>query len=181
MFLTMLGGALVVGAGLLVTASYSEGTLLAARTAALVMGWLFVMAALAGTVALRQPSFGKVTAAGVSLCSGLLLVYAAHFEWSELAHAVPARQELKMIEAPSPTLAAALGLKEVVLPAVPSAHAEKPLLAATIALSPGRARCSDKAGIAWLFCQEAVRLEYCESGLGDEATCPSPIPAAYPG
>jgi hypothetical protein len=42
-------------------------------------------------------------------------------------------------------------------------------------------RCSGKLGFARLTCQESVRLEYCESELGDERTCPSPIPQSYPG
>ena len=42
-------------------------------------------------------------------------------------------------------------------------------------------RCSDKLGLAWVACHESVRLQYCETELGDERTCPSPIPAPYPG
>jgi len=186
MFLFMLGGSLVLGFSLFAAASYTEGTLIAARTAAEVIGWLLVLAALAGAVALRQPNFGKVTAAGVSLCCGLLLVYVAHFEWSEMAHAaadaLPLRSELKVIEMPSPTLAAALGMKEIApLPDKTSLVAETPLLAA-VGIAPPRSkdRCADKVGLAWFFCQETVRLEYCQSKAADPA-CPSPIPAAYPG
>jgi hypothetical protein len=43
------------------------------------------------------------------------------------------------------------------------------------------ARCADKTSLAWLACQEQVRLDYCESEAGDEHTCPSPIPSSYPG
>jgi hypothetical protein len=42
-------------------------------------------------------------------------------------------------------------------------------------------RCSDKLGLAWVACHESVRLQYCETELGDERTCPSAIPASYPG
>jgi hypothetical protein len=42
-------------------------------------------------------------------------------------------------------------------------------------------RCSDKLGLAWVACHESVRLQYCETELGDERTCPSPIPVSYPG
>lgn len=188
MFLFMLGGSLVLGFGLFAAASYSEGTLLAARTAAEVIGWLLVLAASAGALVLREGNFGKITAASVSLCCGVLLVYLAHFEWSEMAHAavdaVPLRSELKIIEAPSPTLAAALGMKEIALPAKTYlAPAETPLLAAALTVAPKakEARCADKMGLAWFLCQERARLEYCETRASDEAMCPSPIPASYPG
>ena len=200
MFLFMLGGSLVLGFSLFAAASYSEGALIAARTAAEVIGWLLVLAALAGAVALRQPNLGKITAASVSLCCGLLLVYVAHFEWSEMAHAaaetLPLRSELKVIEMPSPTLAAALGMKEIAaLPDKTNLVAETPLLAAVAGTAPRFKeacgplggieslqcnRCAHKVGLAWFFCQESARLEYCESRVADPA-CPSPIPASYPG
>lgn len=185
MFLFMLGGSLVLGFSLFAAASYSEGTLIAARTAAEVIGWLLVLAALAGALALRQPNLGKITAAGVSLCCGLLLVYVAHFEWTEMAHAaadaLPMRSELKIIESPSPTLAAALGMKEIALPDKTNLVVDTPLLAAVAIATPrSKDRCADKVGLAWFFCQETVRLEYCESRAADPA-CPSPIPASYPG
>lgn len=186
MFLFMLGGSLVLGFSLFAAASYTEGTLIAARTAAEVIGWLLVLAALAGAVALRQPDFGKVTAAGVSLCCGLLLVYVAHFEWSEMAHAaadaLPLRSELKIIEAPSPALAAAMGMKEIPVATFSPRATETPLLAAAITTIAPKAKdaCRDEVGLAWFFCQERARLEYCESRVADPL-CPSPIPASYPG
>ncbi|HEX7219597.1 MAG TPA: hypothetical protein VF280_10305 [Burkholderiales bacterium] len=193
MFLFMLGGSLVLGFSLFAAASYSEGTLIAARTAAEVIGWLLMLAALAGAVALRQPNIGKVTAAGVSLCCGLLLVYIAHFQWTEVAHAaaaatLPLRSELKMIEAPSPALAAAMGMKEIPAALPPTVAFEKPmpfekpLLAAAIATIAPKPKdaCRDEVGLAWFLCQERARLEYCQTRAYDE-TCPSPIPASYPG
>jgi len=42
-------------------------------------------------------------------------------------------------------------------------------------------RCSEKLGFARVTCHESVRLQYCETELGDERTCPSPIPQSYPG
>ena len=187
MFLFMLGGSLVLGFSLFAAASYSAGTLIAARTAAEVIGWLLVLAAGVGAIALRQPNLGKVTAASISLCCGLLLVYAAHFEWSELAP-LPTMRELKMVEAPSPTLAAAMGMKEISLAASPayalekSIPLEKPILAAAIATIAPKPKdaCRDKVGLAWFFCQESARLEYCQTRAYDES-CPSPIPASYPG
>ena len=193
MFLFMLGGSLVLGFSLFAAASYSAGTLIAARTAAEVIGWLLMLAALAGAVALRQPNLGKVTAASVSLCCGLLLVYVAHFEWTEVAHAaalapLPVRSELKVIEAPSPALAAAMGMKEIPAAASPAFAFEKPialekpiLTAATATLTPKpKDACHDKVGLAWFFCRESARLEFCQT-RADDAACPSPIPASYPG
>src|SRR6185503_14214579 len=105
----------------------------------------------------------------------------AHFEWSEMAHAavdtLPLRSELKVIEMPSPTLAAALGMKEIALPEKTSLVAETPLLAAVATTAPRFKeacgslggveslqcnRCANKVGLAWFFCQESARLEYCE-------------------
>jgi hypothetical protein len=204
MFLTMLAGSLVVGATLFAAATFSEGALVASRTAAQVIGWLFVLATLAGAVALRRhPSLGKLTAAGVTLASGALLLYVAHFEWSELhagqyVHAAELKTiEVDRLEAPSPALAAALGMKEIVIPDMPRAEPVKTLLGMTAPGFPGRAkdscstlggveslqcsRCSGKEGLSWLMCQESARLEYCQGRPIDEATCPSPIPASYPG
>ena len=197
MFLFMLGGSLALGGGLFVLASFSEGTLVPARTAALVIGWLFVLATIGGVAALRRPGPAAVTAAAVTLCSGLLVLYIAHFEWSEIAKTAPmpsayAAVELKVIEAPSPALAAALGMKEIVVPELPKMTAHTPLLAAvakedSCAAFHGveslqcRRGCGEKTGLAWVVCQESARLEYCESRPHDDANCPSPIPRSYPG
>lgn len=203
MFLFMLGGALAVGSGLFAVATYSDGAWLATRTVAQVIGWLFILATVGGAAVLRRSDFAGITAASVTLGSGLLLLYVTHFDWSELKTmpaayaAVEARQDLKVIEEPSPALAAALGLKEIVIPDLPKAQPEKPLLAPTalpgVALTKEfytafpsvevlqRSRCSEKTGLAWLVCQESVRLEYCQFRVNDEATCPSPIPQSYPG
>lgn len=202
MFLFALGGSLALGAGLFAIASFSEGALLATRTVAQVIGWLFVLATIAGAAVLRRSDFAGITAMTVTLGSGLLLLYVTHFDWSEL-RTMPAayaavelrQQELKLIEAPSPTLAAALGMKEIVIPDMPKPEARKPLLGPIPVLAlPGamvkdfptleavqRSRCSEKAGLAWLICQESARLEYCESRQNDLVTCPSPIPQSHPG
>lgn len=191
MFLFMLGGSLALGAGLFAVATFSEGTLLATRTAAQVIGWLFVLATVAGAATLRR-EFASITAATVTLGSGLLLLYVAHFDWSEI-RAMPsayAAVELKIMEHPSPRLAAALGMKEIVIPDMPKAQPHKPFFAAApkdfvVALPTvealQRSRCSERLGLAWLLCQESVRLEYCESRASDEASCPSPIPQSHPG
>jgi len=195
MFLFMLGGSLALGGGLFVLASFSEGALVAARTAAIAIGWLFVLATLGGVAALRRPGPGAVTAAAVTACSGLLVLYIAHFEWTEMAPPMPSTYtavELKVIEAPSPTLAAALGMQETVIPEMPKVSVHTPLLTAvakddSCAALQGvesvqcRRGCGEKTGLAWLVCQESARLEYCEGRPHDEATCPSPIPRAYPG
>lgn len=204
MFLFMLGGSLALGAGLFAVASYSEGALLAIRTVAQIIGWLFVLATVAGAAALRRPDFGILTAATVTLGSGLLLLYLAHFDWSEI-RTMPAayaatearHSDVKRIVDPSPALAAALGLKPIVIPSMPKAQPEKPLLELTAIRSAPmtqdfpaafptmqalqRKRCSDKVGLAWLVCQESARLEYCQYRENDETTCPSPIPRSYPG
>jgi hypothetical protein len=182
MFLFMLCGTVALAASLLV----------APRTAIQVIGWLFVLAALAGAVAHRGRRLGEITAATAALGSGLLVLYVAYFEWSEvrvlpgLHAATQARPlQLKVIEAPAPALAAALGMSAIVVPPMPKAQSETPLLAVATFASPATATakdsCSAKAGFAWLICQERARLEYCEGRPHDEAACPSPIPQSYPG
>ena len=193
MFLFALGGSLALGAGLFAIASFSEGALLGARTVAQVIGWLFVVATVAGAATIRRSDLAAITAATVTLGSGLMLLYVTHFDWSEIrtmptayaaTEARPA--EPKVIENPSPALAAALGMKEIVIPDMPKAAPARPLLAATTVRDLPtveafqRHRCADKAGLAWLVCQESARLEYCEL-RHDESTCPSPIPQSYPG
>ena len=208
MFLFALGGSLALGAGLFAVASFSEGALLAMRTVAQVIGWLFVMATLAGATALRRAHIGSITAIGVTSVSAFLLLYVSHFDWSEIrtvrsAHAVIAH--------PSPALAAAMGLKEIVVPALPPSRASadagmkefvvpqrpkaeppKPLVASSTHVAAPvhkelsmegmqRSRCSQKAGLARLLCLESARLEYCQSRPNDEAACPSPIPQSHPG
>lgn len=203
MFLFMLGGALALGSGLFAVATYSDGAWLATRTVAQVIGWLFIVATVAGGAVLRRSDFAGITAATVTLGSGVLLLYVTHFDWSELrtmpsAYAASEpRHDLKVIEEPAPALAAALGLKEIVIPDLRQPDPSKPVVA--IAVLPGgpigkdfpgaitsvealqQSRCSAKAGLAWLLCQESVRLEYCQFRMHDEATCPSPIPQSYPG
>jgi hypothetical protein len=194
MFLFMLGGSLAFAASLFV----------APRSAIQVIGWLLVLATLAGALVFRRRDLREITAATVAVGSGLLLLYVAHFEWSEfravrggLAAAQARPPKLKVIEAPTPALAAALGMNEIVVPPMPKAHSEMPLLAVVAPASPATAkdscsalsgveslqcrRCSARGGLAWLICQESARLEYCESRPHDPATCPSPIPQSYPG
>ena len=180
MFLFMLGGTVALAASLFV----------APRTAIQIIGWIFVLATLAGAVLHRGRRLGEITAATVALGSGLLLLYVAHFEWSEvrvlpgLHAATQARPlQLKVIEAPTPALAAALGRNEIVVPPMPKAHSEMPLLAVATFASPAAAKdsCSARSGFAWLICKERARLEYCEGRPHDQAICPSPIPQSYPG
>jgi hypothetical protein len=194
MFLFMLGGTVALAASLFV----------APRIAIQVIGWLFVLATLAGAVVFHRRDLREITAATVALGSGLLLLYVAHFEWTEvravpgvLAAAQPRPLKLKVIGAPTPALAAALGMNEIVVPPMPKAQSEMPLLAVAALASPATAkdscsafsgveslqcrRCSAKGGLAWLICQENARLVYCEGRPHDQAACPSPIPQSYPG
>jgi hypothetical protein len=81
MFLIFLGGSLVLGAGLLATASYSEGMLLAIRTAAQSIGWLLLLATAVGLSGLRRGAFGQLGAATVALFGGLTVLYVSYFQW----------------------------------------------------------------------------------------------------
>jgi len=195
MFLLFLSASLTFGAALLVTVSFSEGALLALRTAAEIIGWLFVLAAVAGLAGLRHASFGRVCAASVTLCSGLAVLYMSYFfEWNELQRPV-ARHAVAEPAFVRPVAYTYKVIEPVATPQI-SAPRPKPVRAsARIALgAPSDAcstlsgveslqcsRCAEKLGVARVTCQESVRLEYCATELGDERTCPSPIPQSYPG
>jgi hypothetical protein len=200
MFLILLGGSLTFGAALLATVIYTEGALLALRTAAQVIGWLFVFATLAGFAGLRRASFGRLSAATVTLCSGVAVLYMSYFfEWTELPRA-PIRHAAaetfhirampvayKVIE-PVMRPAEVPEVVKVPQPRRKPAASVRPVMLAANACSTVTGveslqcdRCSDKFGFAWLACQESVRLDYCETELGDERICPSPIPQSHPG
>jgi hypothetical protein len=192
MFLIVLGGALVLGAGLLAAASLSGGTIVTTSTAALTIGWLFILATVVGVAGLRRGDFAQLGAAGVAFLSGLTVLYVAYFAWGDLPSA-PIRYAVaetlpayEVVQPETPAAVVPVATKQVVAEA-------KPVLApvATVAApQPGRdacasltgvqslqcRRCGETHGIAWLACQERVRLEYCEARGSDEATCPSAIP-----
>jgi hypothetical protein len=203
MFLFLLGGSLVLGTTLLAAASFSDGALLAFKTAAQVIGWLFVCAILLGSYArasrgeglrgLRRASFGEISAATVTFLSGVAVLYLAYFEWGEIAPApIPhAAAHYKWIDSPAPviTLAAAQFVTAV--------EQRSPVKKTAARIVPAQApdacasfsgveslqcrRCAEKSGVAWIICQESARLEYCGERKGDEATCPSAIPYSPPG
>ena len=200
MFLIILGGSLTFGAALLATVIYTEGALVALRTAAQVIGWLLIFATLAGFVGLRRASFGRIAAATVTLCSGVAVLYMSYFfEWNELPraairHAVaetfyvrPMPVAYKVIQPVMRPAEAAPVVKDRE-PRRKLVAAVRPVMLAANACSTVSGveslqcdRCSEKLGFAWVACQESVRLEYCETELGDERTCPSPIPESHPG
>lgn len=194
MLLFLLGGSLTLAAGLLATASYTEGTLVAFKTTAQVMGWLFVGAILiaAFTRGLRQASFGEASAAAVTFISGLAVLYLAYFEWSEAppspirhaaaataAEVLPIRQVSYQVIEPAPIRKPIMEVAPVVKEAMPS---RKTIQASAVSTPPPVSdRCADKLGVAWIVCREQARLEYCEGRPADEAACPSAIPYSPPG
>ena len=196
MFLILLGASLTFGAGLLATAIYTEGALLALRTAAEFIGWLFVLATLAGLMSMRRASFGAICAASVTLCSGLAVLYMSYFfEWNErpspvIGHAAAAETfSLRPVAYTYKAIEPVMRPTEVrQTPRRKTAAAAQPVSLATDACSALTGveslqcnRCSEQLGFSWVMCQERVRLEYCASEAGDERTCPSPIPQSHPG
>lgn len=196
MFLILLGGSLALGASLFVAASFTAGSFVSVRTVAAIIGWLFVLATLGCLLGLRQSSFARLTAGAVTFCSGLLLVYVAHFEWTAIrpmpaayAAAKPLHADPKLIQAPALKLAAALGMSETAAwERAKTAPPIKPIYA--VASAPCAVtgieslqclRCSEKSGVALLVCRESARLEFCEGQHFADATCPSPYPHSYPG
>ena len=196
MFLFMLGGSLVFGASLLAAASFSEGTLVAIRTAAQIIGWLFVLATVAGAIGLRRDALGQIGAATVTLVSGLAVLYVSYFQWEAMpppTAEAPIRYVAAEPIAVRPVAYERIDLSPKVIPPEPApARPTKQLLAvATPAPVVANAcaslagleslqcnRCSERLGLAWIACQEKARLEYCEGVHVDEANCPSVIPSA---
>ena len=199
MFLTVLGGSLALGAGLLAAAGYSEGALVAARTAALTIGWLLLLATLIGVQGARRGRLAEIGTTVVVFVSGVGVLYLSYFQWSELPE-VPVRlavaevlpeEELDMNLVAAEPLAASASFVSV--PAVArvvtvARTADKPPVENKSVVDPCAPlpglealqcrRCAEKSGLAWLMCQESARLEYCEGRATDEALCPSAIPAA---
>jgi len=183
MFPIMLGASLTFGAALLAAALFTDGALVALRTAAQTIGWLLVLAALIGLAGLRRASPDRVGAVSVALCSGLAALYMSYFlEWSYpgASATLASVQVTPPAEEPvsAKTAAPRSRLKTAALPAAPTAHR---CSAFTGLESLQCDRCADKVGFAWVSCVEKVRLEYCDSEAGEELTCPSPIPSSHPG
>lgn len=197
MFLTVLGSTLALGAGLLAAAGYSEGTLLAARTAALTIGWLLLLATLVGVQGVRRRRLAEIGTTIVVSVSGIAVLYLSYFQWSELPE-VPVRlavtevlpeEELDMNLVASEPLAASASFVSVPVVArvVAPRIADRPQIENKPVADPCSSlrglealqcrRCGEKGGFARMMCQESARLEYCE-GPGVEAVCPSVIPSA---
>lgn len=208
MFVILLGGTLVFSTGLLAAASYSEGALVAVRTAAQVVGWLFVCAVLlAQALRASRASPGELGAAVVTLFSGVALLYLSYFQWGEIPAAAPAdyaaaaeplplpawKSDYKFIDYPGAV--ATLARTQLLANAPERLPATKEVVAAVATPPPVQDRCSalpavaalqcrrcaDKSGLRLVVCNETARLEYCADRPSDERTCPSAIPDSPPG
>ena len=202
MFLTLLGGTLLLGAGLLAAANYTEGALVAARTAAQVIGWLLAGAAVLG---LQRTSWQKLGAATVALSSGAALLYVSYFQWSEIpAVRLPLAATVASDWATykfTPVLATEVVgtlAKPHIPPSPPpevdhlplkritaSAAVVQPLVDPCAAFGGVEAlqckRCSAASGMRGVLCRESARLEYCESAANDSVACPTAISYSPPG
>lgn len=180
MFLLVLGGSLVLGAGLLAAASLSDGTLVSLSTAAQSIGWLFVLATTVGVASLRRGDFRQLGAATVTFLSALTVLYVTYFDSGE----VPTVPISYAVAEPLPAMPVVYKVIESEpLPAVvPIATKQVPLVAnkrvtAVVSPDPAVNPCEAQTGLAWIVCRE----RYCEGREADEATCPSAIPFSPPG
>jgi hypothetical protein len=210
MFLTMLCGTLAFGAGLLAAVSYGDGALVAARTAALTIGWLLLLATLIGVHGMRRARSPELGATAVVFVSSVAVLYLSYFNWVELPKAAMPRAvvevlmeidtDVKLIRTDDALSASAMpaSFPMVTRVAMPQLAKESP---PALMHKPPRPtdevadscsslggveelqcrRCGGKRGLSWVACQESARLEYCQGRYADEAACPSPIPASYPG
>jgi hypothetical protein len=180
--LLLLGAPLLMGAGLFGAASYTDGTLIAARSAAQLIGWLFVFSTLAALCVrasqrdafkgLRHATFGEVTAAAVTFFSGVLMLYVSYFEWSEFPTA-PVRYAMaetvpyKLIDGlpPVPTLVSTRTVTPLhTKHTAEIQHLVGPAKEVVAQVSLPRAKkdpCSAFAGVESLQCHRCIK----ESGL----------------
>ena len=200
MFLILLGGSLTFGAALLATVIYTDGALVALRSAAEIIGWLLLLATVTGLVGMRRASPAPLCAASVTLCSGLAALYMSYFfEW----HEVP-RAPIRQAAAESFYVRAVPVAYKVIEPLMRPAEVAEvvKLLSRGASLqrqygrsswrpmraprSPAWSRCSATAAptssaLPWSRATRACASSIAKPELGDERTCPSPIPASYPG
>jgi hypothetical protein len=203
MFLTLLGGTLLLGAGLLAAANYTEGALVAVRSAAQLIGWLLAGAALVGLLGMR-PSWQKLGAASVALFSGATLLYVSYFQWEEIAAVRMPLAATAPLDWPgykfTPVLATeVVGTLAKTQPAAPplpevdhapvkrivAAALAQPVVDACAAFSGVQAlqcqRCGEANGMRGIVCRESARLEYCEKGANDAVACPTATAYSPPG
>ena len=213
MFLTVLCGTLAFGAGLLAAASYGDGALVAARTAALTIGWLLLLATVIGVHGMRRARPAELGATAVVTAvvfvSSTAVLYLSYFNWVELPKAamphavvellIEIDTDVKLIRTDALSASAMRASFPVVTRLAmpqPAKDSPPPLMhkpprpteeVADSCSSFGGVealqcrRCGGKRGLSWVACQESARLEYCQGRYADEAACPSPIPASYPG
>jgi hypothetical protein len=196
MFLALLCGTLALGAGLLAAAGYSEGTVVAARTAALTIGWLLLVATLVGMQGVRRRRPAEHATTVVVFVSGIGVLYLCYFHWAQLPQPAVRLADGPIVHEPAletelvaePLVASAIFVSPRVVAQVTSAPIvekprieTRPIVDRCSSLGGVEAtqcsRCLGKSGIARMMCQESARLEYCEGRPTDEV-CPSPIPAA---
>jgi hypothetical protein len=200
MFHIAVGAALILGGCLLVSATFGEAPLLAAQTAAQIIGWLFIIALVADLCAmtvrshglrnLPRPSFAQALAGVTTLFTGAFILYMAYFEWSEL-RSLPMREAAAAIQPPGmpdPSLVPAVqkvAYRPGAVVAINNLRANSPrsqqqLMVATVGAPKAPDACSLLESLPRLWCEEQARLEHCADHQGDEAMCPSPIPASLP-
>ena len=209
MFLTVLCGTLAFGAGLLAAVSYGDGALVAARTAALTIGWLLLLATLIGVHGMRRARPPELGATAVVFVSSIGVLYLSYFNWIELPKAamphavvevlIEIDTDVKLIRTEALSASAMrASFPMVTRVAMPQPAKDSPPVlmhkpprpkeeVADSCSSLGGVealqcrRCGGERGLSWVACQESARLEYCQGRYADEAACPSPIPASYPG
>jgi hypothetical protein len=205
-FAVLLGVAFAASAALCLYASHGAEPLISFRTAVQISGWLCILAVLAGfcaRAARNRRDLGEVGAAAAGFFTGAAMLYLSYFQWSELPAAPPTPLVLKIappavwnpaahVTAAKSSAAAGGSAREVprlawersphaLLAAAPPAPvADDACYGLTGAASLQCARCSSETGLAWLFCEERARLEYCRAGEDADAECPSVIPVSPP-
>jgi hypothetical protein len=118
MFLTVIGGTLALGAGLLAAAGYSEGAAVAARTAALTIGWLLLLATLVGIQGVRRRRLAELGTTVVVFVSGVGVLYLSYFHWGELPEPAVRLAAGAIVHEPEPELEPELVTEPLVASAI---------------------------------------------------------------
>lgn len=117
MFAILLGSVIALGTGLLASASFTEGGLLASRTAAQLIGWALVLSPLLALRGIRRHA-AEVGAAGIAVMAGAAVLYVAYFEWGS-SPTFPEANAAEIV--PTPVVAMPVAATLPVIPQAPIA------------------------------------------------------------
>jgi hypothetical protein len=110
-FAILLTSALALGTGLLASATYTDGAMLAYRTAGQLIGWLLLASPLLALGRLQR-RLAEMTAAAIAFTTGAAILYVAYFEWGS----TPSFPEANAAQLVPVSMPAALAIEQIAVP-----------------------------------------------------------------